>query len=341
MGDVSESRKFHWGSKFVVGASATRAESESVVSRLTTTLVGNRVVVIGQLGEWENGRNHCRVCSVDLQKAEWTWVQTYGPHLEGHIAVLADDRVFIHGGKDTNNLLSDTDVWSVDLSLMELHRHETFGKQPTRRKGHTGVFVEENRHVVLFGGHHTTLHGEIYDELWVMNVDTMIWRRPIVKGRPPSARFGHAACLVNTHMFVYGGCAEDSLYRDCHVLHCKGQHYRWSRIRVKGLKPSRLLNCTLSFLSGKLFVFGGSESARVSQKTARRSLFCLDLGTYKWHRIRDVIVSDDGAPAEYTVTGKINATHSHSALTFADSILIIGGINRKLSEIGVLAQRKG
>ena len=340
MGAVGGLRKFHWGSKFLAGPSTSLEEEHSTVLRLTATLVGSKVLVIGQLGEWLDGRKKCKVCSVDLKSMVWTWVEIYGPHVEGHVAALAGDQILIHGGKDTNNLLGDSAVWSLDLLLMEWRHYVTYGAKPSRRKGHTAEFVEENRHFLLYGGQHTTLLGEIYDELWVMDVDAMVWRKPRAKGRAPSARYGHASCLVNTHLFIYGGFGETDVNRDCYVLHCKGANYRWSRVKVKGLKPPRVARCTLSFFSERLFVFGGSSSSENSPNLAKNALFCMDLKTYKWHRIRDVRGSDETAATEYTVTGKIDTTHSHTALTVQNAILIIGGTNRRLCEFGVLAPRQ-
>lgn len=40
-------------------------------------------------------------------------------------------------------------------------------------------------------------------------VETCSWSRPKVNGRPPAARDGHTACVIDSRIYIFGGYEEE------------------------------------------------------------------------------------------------------------------------------------
>jgi len=40
-------------------------------------------------------------------------------------------------------------------------------------------------------------------------LEKLSWSRPAVKGRPPAARDGHTACVIDSRIYIFGGYEEE------------------------------------------------------------------------------------------------------------------------------------
>lgn len=44
----------------------------------------------------------------------------------------------------------------------------------------------------------------------IIVIDTNTWSIPSTTGRPPLAADGHSACVINDHMYIFGGFQDDT-----------------------------------------------------------------------------------------------------------------------------------
>lgn len=85
-----------------------------------------------------------------------------------------------------------------DLHILDLYNSfwvdiETFGKAPSPRSGHKST-VYADRFVLVFGGGSVA---NCYNDLALLDIDTMRWYWPPIVGKRPSPRAGHAGSLLN------------------------------------------------------------------------------------------------------------------------------------------------
>lgn len=71
--------------------------------------------------------------------------------------------------------------------------------------------------MVLFGGC-CDFSGNPYDDVWVLNITSMTWLVPSIKGTSPEARWGHVAVVANNQMLVAFGSNSKYTLNDVAVL---------------------------------------------------------------------------------------------------------------------------
>jgi dynein heavy chain len=89
------------------------------------------------------------------------------------------------------------------LSPCPLSNH-AWHNAPPARGAHTATIIGENMYV--FGGY----GGQGYsrrelDDLYALNLETMVWSKVLAKGVPPEKRSGHQACAIEKKIYVFGG----------------------------------------------------------------------------------------------------------------------------------------
>lgn len=47
---------------------------------------------------------------------------------------------------------------------------------------------------------------EVVDDLMVLDTEIFLWFKPVITGKPPCARSGHTACLMDgNNLVIFGG----------------------------------------------------------------------------------------------------------------------------------------
>ncbi|XP_054656817.1 host cell factor 2 isoform X2 [Dunckerocampus dactyliophorus] len=90
--------------------------------------------------------------------------------------------------------VSGTRGWSIP---------ETKGGGPTARESHTAVAYVGlgSPKLFIFGG----MQGRRLDDLWQLDLNTMMWSVPDTSGSTPLPRSLHSATVIGNKMFVFGG----------------------------------------------------------------------------------------------------------------------------------------
>ncbi|KAL9326344.1 hypothetical protein ACSQ67_006989 [Phaseolus vulgaris] len=206
-----------------------------------------------------------------------TWSQ---PTLKGspptprdsHTCTAIGDNLFVFGGTDGMNPLKDLHI--LDTSLHTWVSPTIRGEGPPAREGHSAAVV--GKRLFIFGGcgKSSDSNNEVYyNDLYILNTETFVWKCATTSGSPPSPRDSHSCSSWKNKIIVIGGeDGHDYYLSDVHILDT--DTLIWRELSASGqLLPPRAGHSTVSF--GKnLFVFGGFTDAQ----NLYNDLYMLDIG---------------------------------------------------------------
>lgn len=217
---------------------------------------GNQILSIG--GHTKDPSETLQVKAFDLQTSRWSNLKTYGkPPISrgGQSASLVGSSIVIFGGQDAKrSLLNDLHI--LDLETMTWDEIDTLGVPPSPRSDHAAA-VHAGCYLLIFGG---GSHATCFNDLHVLDLQTMEWSRPTQQGDIPSSRAGHAGVTVGENWFIAGGGDNKSGVSQTVVLNMST--LVWSVVTtVEGRGPlaSEGLSLVLSSFNGEdyLVSFGG------------------------------------------------------------------------------------
>ncbi|CAI9102179.1 OLC1v1000405C3 [Oldenlandia corymbosa var. corymbosa] len=217
---------------------------------------GNKLLSVG--GHTKDPSESMQVKVFDLQTCSWSILKTYGkPPVSrgGHSVTVVGTSLVIFGGQDAKrSLLNDLHI--LDLETMTWDEIDTLGVPPSPRSDHAAA-VHAERYLLIFGG---GSHATCFNDLHVLDLQTMEWSRPTQQGEIPSARAGHAGVTVGENWFIVGGGDNKTGVSQTVVLNMST--LLWSVVTsVQGRVPlaSEGLSLVLSSFNGEdiLVSFGG------------------------------------------------------------------------------------
>ncbi|XP_035543495.1 tRNA wybutosine-synthesizing protein 2/3/4-like isoform X3 [Juglans regia] len=237
---------------------------------------------------------------------------------DSHSCTTVADNLFVFGGTDGMNPLKDLHI--LDTSSHTWISPSIRGDGPEAREGHSAALV--GKRLFIFGGcgKSADTNDEIYyNDLYILNTETFVWKRAATSGTPPSPRDSHTCSSWKNNVIVIGGEDGNDYYlSDVHVLDT--DTLVWRELNTSGhLLPPRAGHATVAF--GKnLFVFGGFTDAQ----NLYNDLYALDVDTGVWSK---VITSDDGPSARFSVAGDCLDPVKSGVLVF------VGGCNKSLEAL--------
>uniref|UniRef100_A0A8C5MJH8 Host cell factor C2 n=1 Tax=Leptobrachium leishanense TaxID=445787 RepID=A0A8C5MJH8_9ANUR len=187
---------------------------------------GTRILVFGGMVEYGRYSNEL----YELQASRWLWKKLKPqapsngsppcPRI-GHSFSLHGNKCYLFGGlanesEDTNNniprYLSDfyelelrpgTGVVGWNVPLMK-------GSPPSPRESHSAIVYSKRdtgkSKLYIFGG----MSGSRLNDLWELDIETMTWSSPEIKGPVPLPRSLHTANVIGNRMYVFGGWTPQS-----------------------------------------------------------------------------------------------------------------------------------
>lgn len=117
------------------------------------------------------------------------------------------------GGIDEHNQVSDT-LWLMQVlfpgNRLLWNRVETAGKGPNSWFGHTMDYYEKRNILILFGGWDESIgtKGKIYNDLFFLEIESLIWKEVKFLSKPPKAWFSHSMCVLGQRIIVFGGMGD-------------------------------------------------------------------------------------------------------------------------------------
>ncbi|CAK9150910.1 unnamed protein product [Ilex paraguariensis] len=259
------------------------------------------------------GLHFSDVLVLNLNTMAWNTLVTTGQGpgpRDSHSAVLVEHRMIVFGGTNGSRKVSNLHI--LDLRTREWTQANCKGVPPSPRESHTATLVG-NEILVIFGG---SGEGEAnyLNDLHFLDLNTMRWTSPEVKGDIPAPRDSHSAVAMGNKLFVYGGDCGDRYQGDVDMFDM--DTLTWSRLAVHGPSPGvRAGHAAVSFgsqaslivVSYQVYVIGG-----VGDKRYYNDVWDLDISTCSWKHLEI-----HGQPPQ--------GRFSHTAIVIGSDIVIYGG----------------
>ncbi|XP_009373292.2 acyl-CoA-binding domain-containing protein 4 [Pyrus x bretschneideri] len=264
------------------------------------------------------GMHFSDVLVLDLEKMVWNTLvstgQGPGPR-DSHSCIVLGHKMIVFGG--TNGSKKVNDLHILNLVTKEWTRPECTGTPPSPRESHTATLVGDEK-LVIFGGSGEG-KGNYLNDLHVLDLNTMRWTSPEVKGDSPVPRDSHSTIVMGKKLLVYGGDRGDRYYGGVDMLDMNT--LTWSRLAVQGSSPgARAGHATVS-IGTKVYVIGG-----VGDKHYYNDVWVLDVITCSWTQLEICGQHPQGR-------------FSHTAVVTDSDIAVYGGCGedeRPLNELLVL-----
>ncbi|KAK1293246.1 Acyl-CoA-binding domain-containing protein 4 [Acorus calamus] len=216
----------------------------------------DKLILIG--GHTKDPSETVTVKEFDPYKCIWSSLKTYGKapvSRGGQSVTLVGTSLVMFGGEDAKrSLLNDLHI--LDLETMTWDEIDTVGVPPSPRSAHAAA-VHAERYLLIFGG---GSHATCFNDLHVLDLQSMEWSRPTQQGEIPSPRAGHAGVIIGENWFIAGGGNNKSGVSETVVLNVST--LVWSVVTsVQGRVPlaSEGLSLVVSSFGGEdiLISFGG------------------------------------------------------------------------------------
>ncbi|KAG0494736.1 hypothetical protein HPP92_005730 [Vanilla planifolia] len=199
--DTSSNR---WISPILHGKGPDAREGHSAAA------VDKRLFIFGGCGKSDDSHEdtyYNDLYILDTETLVWQCAVTSGsPPIprDSHTCSSCKSNIIVLGGEDASDCYL-SDVHMLDAETLTWRQITTSGQMLTPRAGHTTVSLGSN--LFVFGGF--TDARNLYDDLYVLNIETGIWSKVANINNGPSARFSGAGdCLDEQRgiLVFFGGC---------------------------------------------------------------------------------------------------------------------------------------
>ncbi|KAJ6842475.1 acyl-CoA-binding domain-containing protein 4-like [Iris pallida] len=167
------------------------------------SLISWKNKIISIAGHTKDPSETVTVKEFDPQTCTWSNLRTYGkPPISrgGQSITLVGGTLVMFGGEDAKRTLLN-DLHILDLETMTWDEFDAIGTPPSPRSDHAAACHAE-RYLLIFGG---GSHATCFNDLHVLDLQTMEWSRPKQQGMTPEPRAGHAGITVGENWFIAGG----------------------------------------------------------------------------------------------------------------------------------------
>ncbi|KAK8924143.1 Acyl-CoA-binding domain-containing protein 4 [Platanthera zijinensis] len=236
---------------------------------------------------------------------------------DSHSCTTVGNRLFVFGGTDGTNPLNDLHILDTSTNTWTSPIFDRNG--PDAREGHSAALV--GNRLFIFGGcgKSGSGHEEVYyNDLYILDTDTLVWKCAVTSGIPPVPRDSHTCSSWKNKLIVLGGeDASDCYLSDVHML--DADTLTWRQITTSGQMLAPRAGHTTVSLGNNLFVFGGFTDAR----NLYDDLHVLNVETGKWSRVSNI---NKGPSARFSGAG--------DCLDEQKGILVfLGGCNKSLEAL--------
>ncbi|KAM0954505.1 putative kelch-type beta propeller [Dioscorea sansibarensis] len=264
------------------------------------------------------GLHFSDVLTLNLDTMVWKSLVTMGPkpgNRDSHSTALVGHRMVVLGG--TNGSKKVNDLHILDLRTKEWSKPNFKGTPPSPRESHTTTVFGEDK-LVIFGG---SGEGEAnyLNDVHILDLKSMTWSSPQVKGELPAPRDSHTAVAIGNKLVIYGGDCGDRYHGEVDVLDM--ENMTWSRLVIQGSSPGVRAGHAAVTFGTKVYVIGG-----VGDKQYYSDVWVLDVTNCSWTQL--------------DIRGQQpQGRFSHTAVITGTDIAIYGGCGedeRPLNELLIL-----
>ncbi|KAK4753279.1 hypothetical protein SAY87_022077 [Trapa incisa] len=252
-----------------------------------------------------DGRYKAHDCSLSITQLKVIGEPEERLFLWGHSACTiykgSTRKIILHGGfggmgrhtRRNDSLLLDP----TNGILEAIHTTRT----PSPRMGHTASMVGEEMFVIGGRADPTNILGEV----WVLDTTTSEWTLLDCSGDSFPPRHRHAAAVLGSKIYVFGGVNNENLFSSIFVL--DKDYLRWKELQVGGEQPCPRHSHSMVTFGSHIFVFGGYNG-----ENALGDLYSFNVETSVWKQ-------------EKAAGRSPYARFSHSMFVYKQYLGIIGG----------------
>ncbi|KAF9107841.1 Negative regulator of mitotic exit [Mortierella sp. AM989] len=228
--------------------------------------------------------------------------------------------IYVFGG--ITKATTQKDMHVIDFPSLQCQVLQTIGADnPPPTAGHTAVTL--GQYIMYFGGRDTK--NKCSESLYVLHTVRKEWNRPVIHGLLPAPRHSHAACVIGTTMFIFGGQFNGYYLNDIASFDMKSLNTpspKWSRLEpTSELPPARAGHCAAAY-DGKVYIFGGADD-----NFFYNDIWCYDPQANNWEAV----------PAFGVLP---TSRQGHACSVVEDTMYIYGGMNHEDQFLGDLSAFK-
>ncbi|EIW73669.1 hypothetical protein TREMEDRAFT_59843 [Tremella mesenterica DSM 1558] len=215
------------------------------------------------------------------------------------------------------------DLWSMDVRDCMTMLVKTKGDAPLPRVGHASAIAD--RIMLIWGGDTKVRPEDPQDEaLYILDLRTQEWIKLSIPNGPVG-RYGHAVCMHESKLFMFGGQAEGAFMDDFWAFDVKqlsGDQQSWEVVKATTRTPPKRTGHILMSYQGKIYLFGGTDGQFHYNDT-----WAYEVATGVW--------------TELSCIGYIpTPREGHAAAIVDDVIYVFGGRDVNGKDLGDLAAFK-
>ncbi|XP_035901122.1 F-box only protein 42 [Anopheles stephensi] len=209
-----------------------------------SSLHRNSMYVFGGASSYDTTFND--LWKFDLSRREWIRpisMGTYPSPKAGASLVCHNDLLILYGGWrhaytpfHMCTLIDELHVYNIAENRWTIH-NQAFGPPPMT--GHSAT-VHHNQ-MILFGGYQNNMETlRASNDIWVLDLQRLVWKKPAVSDLKPSPRFGQFQMAVgDDHILVLGGTGGvNRVFNDAWLLDMQRDTWLWKRVQIKNKKST-------------------------------------------------------------------------------------------------------
>ncbi|KRY37343.1 Kelch domain-containing protein 3, partial [Trichinella spiralis] len=207
-------------------------------------------------------------------------------HRYGHTAVTYKDKCYVFGGRNIK-IGACLGVFQYNFQTRVWHKKATMGYKVYPRDAHT-CCVYGNM-MIIFGGF-VEYTQQFSNDVFILDLDTFIWRRPNVTGVKPSWRDFHTATVIGDRMYVFGGRSDEAGPHHSNVeryptdlFYLDLSTFEWHEVQTTGERPTGRRSHSAWEYSGCLYIFGGYNGLTNHHSN---SVYRFNPNSLKWEKMK-------------------------------------------------------
>eukprot|EP01083_Nonionella_stella_P202929 740875_1 len=199
----------------------------------------------------------------------------------GHSSTVVGRRAFWFGG--ASGLVQSysghapqidavfNDLYILDTENSSVSQPKVKGSCPSPRCGHSATLVDGSRIFIFGGGKDDSGHNS-FNDLHILDTDSLTWSSPTTTGPSPSSRIFHSATLIGRKVYVFGGKNQSGNAHD-DVFMLDVDSLEWTILKTKGNAPKRWGHIAISKNDVEILFIGGStQGGAISRETVTLKL---------------------------------------------------------------------
>ncbi|KRZ37152.1 Kelch domain-containing protein 3, partial [Trichinella pseudospiralis] len=207
-------------------------------------------------------------------------------HRYGHTAVTYKDKCYIFGGRNIK-VGACLGVFQFDFKTRVWHKKATLGYKVYPRDAHTCCVYGSM--MIIFGGF-VEYTQQFSNDVFILDLDTFIWRKPNVTGTPPIWRDFHTATVIGDRMYVFGGRSDEAAPYHSNVeryptdlFYLDLSTFTWHEVQTTGERPTGRRSHSAWEHSGCLYIFGGYNGLTNHHSN---SVYRFNPNSSKWEKLK-------------------------------------------------------